>query len=424
MARKKLTAVIFFIIYFLTRFYIFTHPAFIKGDKKHAYSDVKHDYERYANMWYYGLTPYFKHYYEYPPATIPLVLMPLIADLNGLGNYYQNYRVQILAVDIILFLLIFKTLSHLAKNKKIKKPIMYVNLMFYILATLIAKNYLYEGLDLIFAGLLVACISLLILAKQKSFFSRIFFWLFFWLSTAIKFMSIPLLAVFAFLSSLKFKKEVLASVLGFLIVWSIPLAIFHTSLSVSIVFHLKRQMKYASFPSFITETINLYTNTENRLSEPPDFPWIGPIATQVKQIFDIIFPLSVVLVVGAGIYYLYKHKKIKKASSFFNYQFALKISLIYIFTLLITGKILSAPFHIWYIPLISLFPFKNTKKQISFMLVAVWLLLISVTDLIQVRNNIKIIGPLTRQFIREIFRFLPIFIMFFFSLKLTLKEKK
>lgn len=236
-------------------------------------------------------------------------------------------------------------------------------------------------------------------------------------------MTIPLAAVFTLLTKLKFKKEILASFLGFLIVWSVPLAIFRTSLSVSVVFHLKRQMKYASFPSFITETINLYTNTESKLSEPPDFPWIGPVASQVKQIFDIIFPLSVILVIVMSSYYLYKHKKIKKASSFFNYQFALKLSLIYIFTLLITGKILSAPFHIWYIPLISLFPFKNTKKQISFMLIAAWLLLISVTGLIQVKNNIQLIGPLTRQFVREFFRFLPIFIMFFFSLKLTLKEK-
>lgn len=61
--------IIFFILFLLSRWYILANPPV-------NYSDVFHDYRRYAQMWQSGITPYFKHLYEYPPLTIPLLYLP------------------------------------------------------------------------------------------------------------------------------------------------------------------------------------------------------------------------------------------------------------------------------------------------------------------------------------------------------------
>jgi len=64
--KKNLLIILIFLGFFLGRFYVLNNPP-------PYYSDVNHDYQRYANMWHYGLTPYLKHFYEYPPATLPIL---------------------------------------------------------------------------------------------------------------------------------------------------------------------------------------------------------------------------------------------------------------------------------------------------------------------------------------------------------------
>ena len=61
-------------------------------------------------------------------------------------------------------------------------------------------------------------------------------------------------------------------------------------------FHGVRGLKYASFPGFVVETINYFTQTETRLNQPPDFQLQGPVADIVTKITAIIFPLSIGLV--------------------------------------------------------------------------------------------------------------------------------
>jgi len=113
---KKNSWLIFsLLIFFITRAYILKFPP-------PFYSDVFHDYRRYVNMWYSGLTPYLKHFYEYPPATLPLLYIPLLIKNLGLGHYYQNYRFQIFLFDFILFLFIFKAINKL-KTKPLSKKL-------------------------------------------------------------------------------------------------------------------------------------------------------------------------------------------------------------------------------------------------------------------------------------------------------------
>jgi len=398
------------------------------------YSDVSHDYERYANMWWYGLPPYLKHYYEYPPATIPLLIVPLLLDLHGIGRYYLNYRLQIFLIDALLFAFILKALKRLKFKKRSKN----LSILFYIAAPVIAKNFFYEGLDLTFAGILTIGIISILLYSQKKLIRRILFWLLFWLSTSIKFMSLPLVAPFFYLKKLSFKKELLSFLLAFLIIWGAPLAIFRSSLSVSFVFHLKRPLKYASFPSFLVETANYFTQTEVRIEEAPDFQLVGPVSKFITQTVAIVFPLSILFI---SLYFIVAILKNSPKDSFKTllkrvlflekikldhldpFVFSLKVCLIFIFTLFSTGKIFSQPFHIWYIPLIALFPFKSIKKKLTFMGLATWLLIKDTTPWVVLNGNKFFIKPIKVNFISSLMRFIPMFILLFLSFKLPNKTK-
>lgn len=376
--------IIIFILFLLTRWYIFANPPA-------NYSDVFHDYRRYAAMWQSGITPYFKHLYEYPPATLPLLYFPEFLNTKNIGHYYENYRLQILLFDILFFILIYKKVSHLS-------------LIFYIIATAIAKDFLYEGLDLIFFETL---------ALGLIFYSRrILFWILFWLSVSLKLLTAPLLVPYFFLSKKPFFQEIKAAVIGFLFIWGLPLIVFRSSLLVMFFFHGVRELKYASFPGFIVETINYWTQTETRLNLPPDFQLQGPLSDFITRLTGIIFPLSIAMVI------IYALVKIFKKQPLDYYIFGLKIALIYVFTIFLTGKIFSQPFHIWFIPLITLYPFKSIKKQLIFMLLAIWLLIIDTTPWIRLNETLMVINPLPLKFFTYSFRFLPMFILLGLSYKL------
>lgn len=398
------------------------------------YSDVNHDYQRYANMWSYGYPPYLKHFYEYPPATIPLLYFPLFVDHLGIGQYYQNYRYMTFFLDLLIFVFILKTILKL-KTKPLSKVL---SLGFYLIGPVIAKDFFYEGIDLAFIGSLsIALISLLLL-HQKKFFQRLLFWTFFWLSTSIKFMTAPLLVPYFYLKKLAAKQEIKAAILGFFLIWGLPLVIFRTSLSVMFVFHARRGLKYASFPSFIVETINYWTQTETRLNQPPDFQLQGPVSVIAEKIVAIIFPLSILLVLIYSLWVILKpnlkklHSSLKqllliqtiKLNHLDLYTFSLKLALIYIFTIFLTGKVFSQPFHIWLIPLIALFPFRSLKRQLTFIILTIWLLIIDTTPWIAVDESIMVVEPLPMKFFLYLSRFLPMIFLLALSFKLPNKISK
>jgi hypothetical protein len=382
-------------------------------------------------MWHDGYTPYLKHFYEYPPATIPLLYTPLVVKNLGLGHYYQNYRLQIFLFDLILFFFIFKAVTRL-KTKPVSKALA---LAFYLLGPMIAKDFFYEGIDWAFIGSLSIGIISLLLYRQKLFLSRLFFWFFFWLSTANKFMTAPLVAGYLYLRQLTAKQELKAIIIGFLLVWGLPLIIFRTSLAVMFVFHAKRGLKYASFPSFIVETINYFTQTETRLNRPPDFQLTGPVSDIATKVVSLVFPVSILLVIIYALWIILRprlgswRKSLRQLlllekislNHLDPYTLALKLALIYIFTIFLTGKVFSQPFHLWFIPLIVLFPFKSIKQQLSFILLGTWLLIIDTTPWIRVDESMIIIPPLPLKFFVYLLRFIPMFILLFKSYKLPQK---
>lgn len=373
---SKTKFVLLYFVFFLSRIFILLNPPV-------NYSDVFHDYRRYAIMWADGLTPYLKHLYEYPPATIPVLYLPEVLNRLNLGHYYENYRLQIFIFDLILFYFIVRQIIKL-KTRPINKNLA---LGFYIIAPMIAKDFFYDGIDWLFIGSL----SLAIIFLKK----RLLFWILFWLSTALKLLTAPLAAVLI-------KKDWRPAILGLLIVWGLPLIMFRSSLSVMWTYNNARGIKYAAFPSFIVETINNYTHTEMRRDQPPDFEFIGPVSDVAQKVVGIVFPLSVLMV----LFYGWRLPK--------TYAAAIKISLIYFLTIFFTAKIFSQPFHLWYVPLIALYPFKSTKLQLSMIGLALLLLIVDTTPWIRY--------PAEYKFQAYLFlRYVPMGLLLWQSIKLPLK---
>ncbi|MDZ4228836.1 MAG: hypothetical protein U1C50_01115 [Patescibacteria group bacterium] len=373
---KRTWLILAFVGFFLSRIFILVNPPA-------NYSDVFHDYRRYAEMWASGITPYFEHLYEYPPATLPVLYLPEYFNRLNLGHYYQNYRLQIFLFDLVISYFIFSAIIGL-KTKPVSKILA---LTFYNLAPVIAKDFFYEGIDWLFIGSL----SLAIIYLSR----RLLFWILFWLSTGIKLLTAPLWVIF-------FKKDWKQMIMGFLLVWGLPLLIFRSSLGVMFVYNNERGIKYAAFPSFVVETINYFTQTETRRDQPPDFEWQGPVSTAAEKVVSLVFPLSILLVL------LYARGRPM------NYALALKISLILFLTMFFTAKIFSQPFHLWYVPLIALFPYKSAKLQLSMMGLALLLLIVDTTPWIRY--------PAEYKFYAYLFlRYLPMAGLLWLSIKLPNK---
>lgn len=370
MIKKILGLVLIFALFFLSRHYIWKYwPT--------NYSDVRTDYERYARMWHYGLIPYTHHMYEYPPITIPILSLPLKYEHLGV-NYYHNYRFEVLLVDVIFFVIFIASISLLFKNKSTWKK--YAAIGFYLTITTIAKNFFYEGLDLMFTASMMTALFALLWLNNQRLVQKTIIWFFFWLSTGIKFLTLPLMVPLFIALHSNFKKDLLAMIVGFILVWGIPIIIYGKTLATPFVINFDRPMKYSSFPSYVVQIIDNFTQTETHSQNPPDFALFGPVAEKVTAVNEILFPLSMLIWLLWSIYFLYKQKypthnlknilsdifvELKKPSLLtkeVQFLSLLRIFALYLFTLFIFAKIFSQPFHIWYMAVFAIYPFLNNRK--------------------------------------------------------------
>ncbi|MBI5151225.1 MAG: hypothetical protein HZA34_01495 [Candidatus Pacebacteria bacterium] len=395
----KVKYIVLFIVFLIFRLWVLQHPP-------QYYSDVKQDYERYANQWRYGLTPYRKILFEYPPAVIPLISLPLEIDQRGIGKYYQNYRIEIFIFELLLFSLVLHTVFRLPCSTKLQ----WSAILFYILAGVVAKDYWYEGIDLIFFGLFSLSMMWAYLKRQNILLNRVVTWALFWLSVAIKIMTAPLAIPLLMTKKLSLRREILACFLGGVLVWGLPLVLYRSSLSVFVVFHANRPMKYGAFGTYLVEVINDVTKTESRLQQGPDFPMVGPVAKKVTQGMNVIFPWAILGVL------LYGYKKLsrKNMTNIETFTIFLRTSLLYLFALFLTGKTFSSPFHIWYIPLLTLYPFRSFQRQFVIFALAMLMLGLDTTPYLAVPKDVFLgMFPLTR--FRDALRFIPmVFCIVFF----------
>lgn len=389
--------IIAFLIFLLVRVYVLTNFP-------RDYSDVRHDYERYANMWWYGVPPYFKHLYEYPPATIPLLIIPLAFDQAKLGIYYFNYRIQIFIIETILYFFILKAL----KITHVRNSLKYTSIIFYNIAPLIAKAFWYEGIDLALIASLTIAIITFLMAKKTNFMPKLLFWSLFWLSVALKFVTFPLILAYFLIRKMDIKKELLAIMGGLLIIWGLPLAIFRSSLSVSLYFHATRPLHASSFPAFIIYTLNHFTNSEKMIS----LEWFGPLS-QKALFWSFIF-----LLVNTAIVIFWTLKRLLTDKKINAYVLMLRTSIIYLIVFALSGKIFSPPFNIWFVPLLTIFPYKNLKQQILFFTLGVWSLIYNTTNIADLSNKIMIY-PFTWNYLRTLLRFPPLILIIFFMISLN-----
>ena len=381
---KRALIILAIFTFFISRIYILLNPP-------PNYSDVFHDYRRYAEMWTSGLTPYLIHLYEYPPITIPVLYLPEVLNRVNIGHYYQNYRLQIFIFDFLISAFVIGAILKL-KTKPVNKV---MAIVFYNLAPMVAKDFFYEGIDWLFIGSFV--IGLIYLSK------RFWFWLFFWLSTGIKLLTAPLAVVFI-------DKDWKKMILTFILIWGLPILIFRSSLGVMFVYNNARGIKYAAFPSYVVETVNYFTHSEVRRDVPPDFEWQGPVSDKAEKVVGLIYPLSLLLVIVYG-------RRLPK-----NYQSAIKISLVYFLTMFFTAKIFSQPFHLWLIPLIALFPFKSTRSQLIMMGLVMMLLIVDTTPWIKLPEQLMVIEPLPLKFFSYLLlRYVPMASLLWLSIKLPSK---
>lgn len=330
--------VLVLLFFCLSRLYIFTHPP--------AY--VRY-FEEYANIWHYGWPPYLKHWYEYPPATIPFVSAPLWLDLAGIGQYRWNFRTMNLAVDTFLFILILLSLSRLRLSWSAKL----LSLSFYLLATTKAKDFMYDNLDLLFSLCFFAPAVWPLFSRRTRAVGQ---WLWFWLGTGLKLINLPLGFAYWWQSQYRWWQRLLLVGVTFLALWAVPLFLYRSSLSVVLVYHQQRQLQVESFPALMVRGLNHWTKSEEIFfSEAKSFDLRGPLS-------QVALPLSqgALVLFGLGLtYYCWVNRDRGQ-----DPVYLIKVNLIFIFGYFLTNKVFSTPYHLWYLPLLTVYPYRSMRQRV------------------------------------------------------------
>lgn len=352
------------ILFFLTRLFIWLNPP-------PEFSEIVYSYMPYAHLWDSGTRPYLDQWYEYPPATIPLFYLPHFIDKTTHEslihlNYGIAYRGQILFIDSVIFFLIYFTLSKLKVSEKIKL----INLLFYIIATTKANHFIYDSMDLVFIGAMVLSISLPIIIKNQHL-QILTKWTGYWLAVALKFVNGPLGLIGIALEKKVWKKSLIINGIAFLMIWSTPLLLYRSSLSVSLVYHQIRGVQIDSVPAIIVRMIDAFTHSEEVIEIYKNYEITGPVTDKVQHITSPLFILSLLI-----FFFIYT-KQALKISEVKKHLFWLSVTVGYFFLFLFTGKVLSRPFLLWTIPLLALIPYPNFKKQLQLLFPG--LLMITIT---------------------------------------------
>ncbi len=361
-----ISLIIFPLLFFGSRLIIWFFPP--------DFTDIMYSYYHYARIWSEGYTPYLVHLFEYPPANIILFYLPWFLDRLCPIDYPTFYRFIIFLVDLLIFVLAIKTLNQL----KLKPLVISIALFYYIVSLLKAKDFVYDSMDLVFISGLFLSLVLLKL-KKPNLKTRFFSWFFFWLSTAFKYITFPLAIPFLLMKKGKeLKEEYVVAFLSFLTVWGLPLAIFRTSLSVSLAYHSQRGFQVESVPANIIRLINSWTQSERYIEVFKNYDIRGPVTEKLTFLLSAMFVAAMLVFL---IYAISRSLRLRNQSQKNEYQEKLRLSLIFLFSFLLTSKVFSTPFHLWLPPLLAVYPFKSVKKQLSVLLTSFFMIAISMTPI-------------------------------------------
>lgn len=355
------------LFYVASRLYIWV-------DKPTDFSQITAVYMPYAHMWDDGVKPYLQQWYEYPPATIPLFYLPHLIDkstmnLNFHINYGNAYRGIILLIDIALFSIIWKTLIKYG----VKPNVWATALIFYILASAKAHDFIYDAMDLVF----VAAITFGLVAPYylKGLTGMIAEWVGYFMGVALKLINAPLGIIYLILERRQIKRSLAAIVIGMVLIWSLPLAYFRSSLAVMLVYHANRGLQVESVPAQIAATLNQFTHTEEYKELYQSMNIVGPISTNLTNIFNKL------LIVGIICYLIWAGKLAWMVTPKLAMETRLITTLGYLYLFMLLGKVLSTPYLLWQIPLLALLPVKTWKQQLMFLVPALIMIIISMTPI-------------------------------------------
>ncbi|NCN50958.1 MAG: hypothetical protein GW925_00725 [Candidatus Pacebacteria bacterium] len=317
----------------------------------------------FAHLWASGVVPYLEQWYEYPPATIPLFYIPHLIDSLTHGtilhlNYAVSYRLQMLIIDSSLFGLIMIVL----KRRQASGLLFIAPLVYYILATAKAHDFIYDTMDLSFA----AAMTLGLTAPELFKGSRAIFisWFGFALSVALKLMNGPLGIVYAIQERKKWKKFLIVGSVAVLAVWAVPLVIYRSSLSVMFVYHQIRGLQADSTGAVIVRIIDKFTHSEKVIEVYKNYEMSGFLSTEMLKFLAVFFPISILLFVLYASYIVFNAKQSKQQ------YLRISFTIGYLLLMMLVGKVLSRPFMLWLIPLIAVLPFSSWKKQMKFLVIS------------------------------------------------------
>jgi len=320
------------------------------------FTEIIYSYMPYAHLWASGTKPYLEQWYEYPPATIPLFYLPHLVDQSTFGtpwhlNYNQAYRGSILLIDVAVFVLIWKILQ----KTKITFSQRALSIFYFIATTAKAHHFIYDTVDWVFAAtILLSCTAPLILDRRLKEFGV---WLGYWLGVATKLVNGPLGIIYAFLEPKRWKKTFFWIILTAGLVWGLPLLLYRSSLQVMFVYHAQRGLQIDSVGAVIARVADRFTHSETIVELYKNYEITGPISDNILRIVEKAFPISIGFFIFFA-WYLIAKTPIKKKNFL-----RIHLTLGYVIVFMIFGKVLSAPFLLWHIPLVTIYPFQQIKTQ-------------------------------------------------------------
>lgn len=205
------------------------------------------------------------------------------------------------------------------------------------------------------------------------FGGRLFSWIGFFAATALKLINAPLGLVYLALQRNNWQKTLGVMFMAGAIVWLLPLLYFRSSLLVMWVYHQNRGLQVESMPARLADTINRYTKSERYTEKYKNYEIEGPVSKQVKKVFDVLFPLAILVYIVWLVYLAWK------LPPGYNYGFGLYATLGYFFLFMATGKVLSTPFFLWHIPLAAMLPTKGLKQKMLYLLPSLLLVSLNMT---------------------------------------------
>lgn len=325
------------------------------------FTEIIYSYMPYAHLWASGVRPYLDQWYEYPPATIPLFYVPHLIDSFTHNhffhlNYSMAYKLQLLLVDVGLFVLIWTTLKKIQPNKLLQA----LSLVFYILVTAKAHHFIYDTMDIVFAAALTLSVTSPIVFKGA--LGKTGLWFGYFLAIALKLLNGPLGLVYAVLDRKEWKKHIIYGFICFGLVWIIPLLLYRSSLQVMIVYHQIRGLQVDSAVAIVVRVLNEFTKSESIIEVFKNYEVSGPISNTALNIVELIFPITLVIFIAWTTKIAWGLKQSKHKA------WRISVTLGYILLLMLISKVQSTPFLLWALPLLAIFPYRDLSTQLKFLI--------------------------------------------------------